>query len=396
MVCRIGLMELHYVIHHYPQIVREAEVGWAAMTILHLLVGSRILVALQTTSRHPNGHPWIKSSTLDQGPETSWFPLSTERQCTARASVASHSDGSPSSLSSETGTWELNCETIGDGDTSSIGRLTPLQDRIIPSHWRYNSSSIEHKFHTTLTEFQKAETSPDPSASSRREGFRWSSASSYDMGFDGENFDIAEHMAVESLRSPHCPAGDKKCGVCGKLLRQKSPWSSNRIMRGGDMPIAGVLPCSHVFHAECLEQMTPQTQIHDPPCPACLKTIGLVDQETSMVSESLQMALRSVGGNRGVVIANTQERCSNDEVSNQFKDGSSRAGPRLKGSAALIRNHLKKRLTFKGQIGLDCVILRVFPSIFVLVLSCWRLTQRELVHYLFKCPGGKILLIVST
>ncbi|KAG5224198.1 RING/U-box superfamily protein [Salix suchowensis] len=219
-----------------------------------------------------------------------WFPCSTERRFSVRASDTSPGFGSPSSLS-ESSHWEStskrplafsnrnistrrshmsktvyplvfrnpvsDCETFGDADNSSLGRLTPHEDRISPSHWPDSSSSVEYKFHKTLTELQN----------SRREGFRWSSASSYDVGIDGERFDIAEHMDMESLRSPSGPVVEQKCGVCGKLLWQKSPWSSHRIMRGGDMPTAGVLPCSHVFHAECLEQVTPKTQIHDPPAP---------------------------------------------------------------------------------------------------------------------------------
>ncbi|KAJ0013345.1 hypothetical protein Pint_20203 [Pistacia integerrima] len=258
--------------------------------------------------------------------QTSWFPHSTERRYAVRATAASPSFGSPSSLS-ESSQWEStskrpfsfpnrsfpsrrshmskavyplvfhnpvsDCENFGDGDAdaNSVGRLTPVDDNISPSHWL--DSSIVQKFHKTLTELQRWEASPDPGASSRREGFRWSSASSYDFGFDGERFDISEHIDVESLRSPIGHAVDQKCGVCGKLLCQKSPWSSHRIMRGGDMPTAGVLPCSHVFHAECLEQLTPKTQIHEPPCPLCLKSFGPVE-DSSSVSEPLHMALRSL------------------------------------------------------------------------------------------------------
>jgi len=42
------------------------------------------------------------------------------------------------------------------------------------------------------------------------------------------------------------------------------------MVRTGDMPVAGVLSCSHIYHAECLEQTTPKSQKHDPPCPLCV------------------------------------------------------------------------------------------------------------------------------
>ncbi|GFS40414.1 RING/U-box superfamily protein [Actinidia rufa] len=38
------------------------------------------------------------------------------------------------------------------------------------------------------------------------------------------------------------------------------------------MPVAGVLSCRHVFHAECLEQTTPKMRKNDPPCPLCMRS----------------------------------------------------------------------------------------------------------------------------
>lgn len=250
-------------------------------------------------------------------------------------------------------------ETFGGADVSGIGRLTPGEDRTSPSCWPDNSSNVEYKFHKTLTELQKLEMSPDPGASSRREGFRWSSASSYDLGLDGERFDIADQIDMESLRSPSGPMSDQKCGLCGKLLWQKSPYSSHRIMRGGDMPTAGVLPCSHVFHAECLEQATPKTQMHDPPCPFCLKTVGVIE-ESSSVSEPLQIALRSVRRNRGVVISEAHGSHSNNELSNHIKDRLKRNWPRRNGTGSSITNRLKKHFTFKGKVGKDIFNTKVF------------------------------------
>ncbi|CAN8293606.1 unnamed protein product [Cochlearia groenlandica] len=62
-----------------------------------------------------------------------------------------------------------------------------------------------------------------------------------------------------------------KCGLCNRYLSQKSPWGSRSIVRNRDMPVTGVLPCQHVFHAECLDQSTPKAQRDDPPCPICTK-----------------------------------------------------------------------------------------------------------------------------
>lgn len=67
------------------------------------------------------------------------------------------------------------------------------------------------------------------------------------------------------------PADCFRCGLCERFLSQRSPWSSRRIVKSGDMPVAGVLSCRHFFHAECLEQTTPKARRNDPPCPICVK-----------------------------------------------------------------------------------------------------------------------------
>ncbi|VFQ74825.1 unnamed protein product [Cuscuta campestris] len=61
-----------------------------------------------------------------------------------------------------------------------------------------------------------------------------------------------------------------KCSLCNRYLSQRSPWSARRIVRTSDMPVAGVLSCCHVFHAECLDQTTPKARKTDPPCPVCV------------------------------------------------------------------------------------------------------------------------------
>ncbi|KAK4376665.1 hypothetical protein RND71_002961 [Anisodus tanguticus] len=79
--------------------------------------------------------------------------------------------------------------------------------------------------------------------------------------------------ASESFQSDFLskPSDGFRCGLCERFLSQRSPWSSRRIVRSGDMPVAGVLSCCHVFHAECLEQATPKSCKSDPPCPLCAK-----------------------------------------------------------------------------------------------------------------------------
>lgn len=106
-----------------------------------------------------------------------------------------------------------------------------------------------------------------------------------------------------------------RCGVCKKLLSQKSPWCSHKILRSGDMPAAGVFPCHHVYHVECLDKVTPTSQTRDPSCPACSNTIGSTEHEL-IAPETLQQALRSL---RRSHTALGPELLSNDNQTRQIR-----------------------------------------------------------------------------
>ncbi|GAB2217958.1 hypothetical protein Droror1_Dr00001173 [Drosera rotundifolia] len=65
------------------------------------------------------------------------------------------------------------------------------------------------------------------------------------------------------------PMDLQTCGVCSKLFRAKSPWSSQKIFVGNELSVVAVLICGHVYHAECLEHVTPEINKYDPACPVC-------------------------------------------------------------------------------------------------------------------------------
>ena len=102
-----------------------------------------------------------------------------------------------------------------------------------------------------------------------RDAQRWSSASST-LDFA----EVSELFESETSGRPHIPSDGSRCSLCERFLSQRSPWSTRRIVRSGDMPTTGVLPCCHVFHVECLEQATPKTQKNEPPCPLCARLQG--------------------------------------------------------------------------------------------------------------------------
>ncbi|KAJ6811245.1 uncharacterized protein M6B38_154505 [Iris pallida] len=83
--------------------------------------------------------------------------------------------------------------------------------------------------------------------------------------FDSEN---VSSVNGKFPRSP--PSADIHiCRVCSKLLKEKSPWSVEKIVSSNEISVAAVLICGHVYHAECLESITSEVDRYDPPCPVC-------------------------------------------------------------------------------------------------------------------------------
>ncbi|KAL1060517.1 hypothetical protein V6Z11_1Z091800 [Gossypium hirsutum] len=91
---------------------------------------------------------------------------------------------------------------------------------------------------------------------SRRE--RWS--------FDNDTWGFQrEKISKPSGRISAPPSVDlQTCGVCSKLLSEKSLWSTQKIIISNDLSVVAVLTCGHVYHAECLENMTPEIDKYDP------------------------------------------------------------------------------------------------------------------------------------
>lgn len=288
-----------------------------------------------------------------------WYTVwvSLQRRYASRAFATSFSYGSPSSLPESALSESSSKQPLNFPNHNFPSRRSFMSKPVYPLmfHNPISDQETTTNFQETLTELQEAETSPDPATSSRRDGFRWSNASSYDTGFEGENLDISDTMEVESLRSADCRMSDQKCEVCGKFLWQKSPWSLRRIMKSGDLPVAGVLPCCHVFHADCLDQITPKSRTHDPPCPVCLKIVGATKEPVS-ISEPLEMALRSIR-RRENMRDESKENGSSVNGLNRMKN---REMMRISSNGSVVKNRIGKHLSFKGKMAKDLFSKKMF------------------------------------
>ncbi|XP_009591586.2 uncharacterized protein [Nicotiana tomentosiformis] len=164
--------------------------------------------------------------------------------------------------------------TSSRSDNSDCDSITKSHSshRSFPSRRFFMSKPIHPLSFPTETPRREAIDSLSPgfleldTSTPQRDKHRLSSASgSLDLTEASESFQS------EFLCKPCNPSDGFRCGLCERFLSQRSPWSSRRIVRSGDMPVAGVLSCLHVFHAECLEQTTPKSCKSDPPCPICAK-----------------------------------------------------------------------------------------------------------------------------
>lgn len=176
-------------------------------------------------------------------------------------------------------------------------------------------------------------------ATPQRDGHRWSSASS-SVDFT----DVSESFEAEiSGRHFSNMSEGFRCGLCERFLSQRSPWSSRRIVRSGDMPITGVLSCCHVFHAECLEQTTPKTRKSDPPCPLCARF-----EEESVPEQQSFSRLRASFPRLRPISDDGPSRPWGCAQVGDCVEGALHAPPR-NSMLLLNRSRIKKNLSLKGN-----------------------------------------------
>lgn len=140
--------------------------------------------------------------------------------------------------------------------------------------------------------------------------------------------------------------GGSRCCLCERLLSQRSPWGSRRMVWSGDMPTTGVLSCWHVYHAECLERITPKPQNHDPPCPVCEKSENghAVEQWAISRLKNGLPRLRSLGEEGPSRVWSCGQR-------GDCVEGAIDAPKRSTSMLLRNRSRLKRQLSLKGNSG---------------------------------------------
>ncbi|KAK4793123.1 hypothetical protein SAY86_023558 [Trapa natans] len=114
--------------------------------------------------------------------------------------------------------------------------------------------------------------------------------------FDGDL--VHEKSSKSSVRVSTCTFAERQiCGICTKLLTEKSAWSGQKIIASNELSVVAVLVCGHAYHGDCLERMTSEIDKYDPSCPVC--TFG--EKQTLKMSEKAlkaELEMRSKKGKR--------------------------------------------------------------------------------------------------
>ncbi|KAK4741116.1 hypothetical protein SAY87_024704 [Trapa incisa] len=164
--------------------------------------------------------------------------------------------------------------------------------------------------------------------------------------FDGDLF--LEKLSKSSVRVSTCRFSKRQiCGICSKLLTEKSVWSGQKIIANNELSVVAVLVCGHTYHADCLESMTSEIDKYDPSCPVC--TFG--EKQTLKMSEKalkaeLEMRLKKGKKWRNQVIDMDPggdyailDRCKGSRHEEKGSRFASSSGTRGSSSVTFLRRH---------------------------------------------------------
>ncbi|TKY68094.1 hypothetical protein E2542_SST04327 [Spatholobus suberectus] len=169
--------------------------------------------------------------------------------------------------------------------------------------------------------------------------------------FNSESFGFnCERLVRSSSQFSNSTVDLQTCGVCSKLLTEKSSWGTQKIIESNDLSVVSVLICGHVYHAECLESLTLEINKYDPPCPVC--TFG--EKHTLKLSEKalkaeMDLKARNKKSRNRIVDSDIDD---DSVVYEHFRDkGRQGKGPRIDSSSSGRRSNGKPFLRRHFSFG---------------------------------------------
>ncbi|KAK9677828.1 hypothetical protein RND81_11G170200 [Saponaria officinalis] len=225
----------------------------------------------------------------------------------------------------------------------SSGRNSPLEERQVPYALSIASNESTQGSYGRSSDCWSTHAFSDLVSPSQ--GEQWS------IDSDSCSFTRVKRSRTSGRNSGALMSAEfQKCGICSKLLSEKSAWNSHIIVAVNELSVVSVLMCGHVYHAECLETITPEIHKYDPACPVC--TFG--EKQTLQLSGKLLKAEKDKNARKGKKSRN-QAVDTNGSFDFDYWKSSPRDGksPKLKTSSSLkissAKPFLKRHFSFGSK-----------------------------------------------
>ncbi|PSS19806.1 E3 ubiquitin-protein like [Actinidia chinensis var. chinensis] len=166
--------------------------------------------------------------------------------------------------------------------------------------------------------------------------------------FDSEFLGSGRRKLSESSSTfSYSPSIDlQTCGICSKLLSERSSWSSHKIIASNELLVVAVLVCGHVYHAECLEAITQEVDCYDPSCPTCSfgeKQMSKMARKVLKAEAELKSRSSKISRNRVVDSYDVLDRRKPMELEEKF--------PKMESSSSARRSFAKPFLKRHFSLG---------------------------------------------
>lgn len=211
------------------------------------------------------------SEQISQNPASFPFPkrsvsLASQPSSFSASPLSSHSHlptppASSSTLKSSTPRTRLSKQV---SDSQILGLNSPSRSSA-------TEERLGNEFHSGPSDAWSMQAFSEMMAYSRRES----------CSYDNEGLSGLGRGKIDHHGNRKSSDHQQTCGACSRSLSQRSLLSGQKIFATNELSVAAILACGHVYHSECLEQMTPETDKFDPQCPVC--TLG--EKRTFKLSE---------------------------------------------------------------------------------------------------------------